>query len=82
MCAYMGAENTSPVYYCNSRWLSQGNILSRVHELRRGLHIYMSEEKHASAKNIVNKGLIFMVYLCDIFEKLNKLNVKCVPTRQ
>ncbi|XP_060878351.1 protein FAM200A-like [Metopolophium dirhodum] len=32
MCEDMGAEHTSLLYYCNSRWLSRGNVLKRLTE--------------------------------------------------
>ena len=35
LCEEMGAEHTSLLFYCNSKWLSKGNILLRVFELRQ-----------------------------------------------
>jgi hypothetical protein len=46
----MGAEHTALLYYCNSRWLSRGNVLSRVYKLRSELCAYLIEEKHTNAE--------------------------------
>lgn len=39
LCEELGAEHTSLIYYCNSRWLSKGNVLARVYELRNEVYI-------------------------------------------
>ena len=45
LCEDMGAEHTSLLYYCSSRWLSRGNVLSRTFELRQEMYIFLEEEK-------------------------------------
>lgn len=75
MCEDMGAEHTSLLYYCNSRWLSRGNVLKRVFELRKELHCFLLEQKKYFEKFENEVFLIKLSYLCDIFEKLNVLNV-------
>lgn len=71
----MGAEHTSLIYYCNSRWLSKGNILVRVYELRNEFYMYLHTESHNDAQNFINSEFIIkLAYLCDIFNKLNDLN--------
>lgn len=74
ICADMGAEHTSLLYYCNSRWLSRGNVLSRVFELRRELHLYLLDQKYFE-KFEDSIFLSKLAYLCDIFKKLNLLNL-------
>lgn len=76
MCVDMGAEHISLLYYSNSRWLSRGNVLKRVYELRNELHCYLVQEKHLSSEKFVDSDFVCkLAYLCDIFEKLNSLNV-------
>lgn len=76
MCIDMGAEHTSLLYYCKSRWLSRGNVVSRVYELRNEIFLYLTEERHSSAECFINNDFIFkLAYLCDMFERLNSLNV-------
>ncbi|KAL4148669.1 hypothetical protein QTP88_002841 [Uroleucon formosanum] len=75
LCEEMGAEHTTLLFYCNSRWLSKGNVLSRVFELRQELYSYLNEESYNNSKMFVDSDFVIkLVYLCDIFEKLNSLN--------
>ena len=72
----MGSEHTSLLYYSTSRWLSRGNILSRTFELRQEIYIFLKEEDHKYTENFVNEDfLVELAYLCDIFEKMNALNL-------
>lgn len=75
LCEELGAEHTSLIYYCNSRWLSKGNVLARVYELRNEIYTYLQTESHNDAQNFINTEFIIkLAYLCDIFKKLNDLN--------
>lgn len=75
MCEDMGAEHSALLYYCNSRWLSRGNLLKRVFGLRKELYCFLLEQKKHFEKFENEVILIKLSYLCDIFEKLNVLNV-------
>jgi hypothetical protein len=54
----MGAERTALLYCCNSRWLSRGNVLSHVYELRGELCAYLVEEKHANAEQFTDSHFL------------------------
>lgn len=72
----MGAEHTALLYYCNSRWLSRGNVLFRVFELHEEIRTFLQQERHENAKYFTEPDfLLKLAYLCDIFEKLNNLNL-------
>jgi hypothetical protein len=72
----MGAEHKILLFYCNSRWLSKGNVLSRVFELRQELYSYLNEEGYNYSEMFVDSDFVIkLAYLCDIFEKLNSLNI-------
>ncbi|XP_068115052.1 zinc finger BED domain-containing protein 5-like [Hyperolius riggenbachi] len=76
MCEDMGSEHTSLLYYCSSRWLSRGNVLSRVFELRQELYSYLEEEDHECGRHFLDTGFLAkLAYLCDVFQKLNVLNL-------
>ncbi|XP_063813110.1 SCAN domain-containing protein 3-like [Pseudophryne corroboree] len=76
MCEDMGSEYTSLLYYCSSRWLSRGNVLSRVFKLHQELYSFLVEEKHECANNCLDTVFLSkLAYLCDIFDKLNALNL-------
>jgi hypothetical protein len=75
LCDDMGAEQSSLLYYSSARWLSRGNVLSRMFELRQEIYIFLKEEGHKYANEFSDENfLIKLAYLCDIFEKLNALN--------
>ena len=76
LCAKMNAEYRSLLFYCSSRWLSLENSFQRVYLLVKKLHVFLQKEKNqvANCPN-ENKFLIKLAYLCDIFAKLNKLNL-------
>ena len=40
LCEDMGSEHINLLYYTKVRWLSKGNVLSRVFELRDELKIF------------------------------------------
>jgi hypothetical protein len=72
----MGAVYTTLLFYCNSRWLSKGNVLSRVFELRQELYSYLNGERYNNSEMFVDSNFVIkLAYLCDIFEKLNSLNI-------
>jgi hypothetical protein len=74
MCVDMGSEHTSLLYYCNSRWLSRGNVVARVFELRKELHLFLLEHHEYHKKFEDTDFLTKLSYLSDIFSKLNILN--------
>jgi len=75
LCEDIGAEHISLLYYSSARWLSRGNVLSRTFELRQEMYIFL-KEGHKNANEFSDgEFLIKLVYLCDIFGKLNALNI-------
>jgi hypothetical protein len=72
----MGAEHTILLFYSNSRWVSKGNVLSRVFELRQELYSYSNGEGYNNSEMFVDSDFVIkLAYLCDIFEKFNSLNI-------
>ena len=73
----MGSEHINLLYYTKFRWLSKGNVLSRVFELRNELKIFLNVVKPELAVHFSNsKFIACLAYLVDIFDSLNTLNVK------
>ena len=76
LCDELGADHNNLLFYCNARWLSKGKVLSRVYELRNEIFIFLKEENHTLATTFEDEiFLTQLAYLCDIFAKLNQLNV-------
>ena len=76
LCDELGVGHNNLSFYCNARWLSKCNVLLRVHELRNEIFIFLKEENHALATTFENEVfLTHLAYLCNIFAKLNQLNI-------
>lgn len=76
ICEDMGSKYTALLFYCNSRWLSRGNVLKRVFELRNEIFLYLLDEKHPGSEKFTDQNFVLtLAYLCDIFDKLNALNL-------
>ncbi|XP_069063747.1 zinc finger BED domain-containing protein 5-like [Pleurodeles waltl] len=75
LCEDMGAEHSCLLFYSSSRWLSLGNSLLRVYELRNEIYSYLHNDEHCFADKFIDADfLIQMAFLSDLFEKLNTLN--------
>ena len=77
-CADMDSDHQLLLYYTPTRWLSKSNVTRRVFELREELKVFRllkgKIKYHAWLDN--EQWVISLVYLCDIFEQLNKLNLQ------
>ena len=72
LCDELGAEHNDLLFYCDAKWLSKGKVLLRVYELRNKISIFLKEENHAFATTFEDEVFLTqLVYLCDIFLKLN-----------
>ena len=72
----MSANHTTLLYHTNVRWLSKGNMLSRVFELQKELEEFLGMQTQELATYF--SDFLFLqrlAYLADIFEKLNTLNL-------
>ena len=77
LCEDMESEHKNLLYYTKVRWLSKGNVLSRVFELRDELKIYLNDTKPELAFHFTNaKFIACLAYVVDIFHSLNTLNLK------
>ena len=79
LCDELGAEYNNSLFYCNASWLSKGfskGFLLRVYELRNEISIFLKEENQAHATTFEDEVFLTQIaYLCDIFLKLNQLNI-------
>ena len=72
----MDADHTALLYQTQVRWLSKGNMLSHIFELREEVKlILVAKQKHDHLLAFGGDGFsTYLVYLSDIFEALNQLN--------
>ena len=74
----MNAELLNLLYYTRVRWLSKGNVLARVFVLREELIKFLNRQRKYKLEscfrdsNFISK----LAYLVDIFNQLNRLNLK------
>ena len=74
----MDADHTALLYQTQVPWLSKGNILSHIFELREEVKLLLVEkQKHDLLLAFGGDGFsTYLAYLADIFEALNQLNKK------
>ncbi|CAB4023565.1 SCAN domain-containing 3-like [Paramuricea clavata] len=75
-CRGMDADHINLLYYTEVRWLSCGNMMQRVYELRTEIRDFLQGQKKDDWANLLNdkEWLAKLSYLSDIFERLNTLN--------
>jgi hypothetical protein len=62
-CEEMGAQYQSLLFYSNSRWLSIGNAVACVYNLRVAAALFLEDENLVHAEHFIYK----LAHLCDIF---------------
>ncbi|XP_068246552.1 zinc finger BED domain-containing protein 5-like [Palaemon carinicauda] len=78
LCKDMNADHEVLLFYTAVRWLSKGNVINRVLEMKDEIKLFLETQER---KDLVvhfedeawNKRV---AYLADIFDQLNKLNLK------
>ncbi|XP_070409531.1 zinc finger BED domain-containing protein 5-like [Nothobranchius furzeri] len=75
LCNEMGSEHQSLLFHTEVRWLSRGNVLRRLFELRDEVRLFLLEHgSHLAAHLTDPDWLTMLAYLACIFDKLNGLN--------
>jgi hypothetical protein len=59
----MGAQYQSLLFYCNSHWLSRGNVVACVYNLQVAAALFLEEENLVHAEHFTSK----LAHLSDIF---------------
>jgi hypothetical protein len=68
ICEEIGAQHKSLLFYCNSHWLSRGNVVAHVYDLQEELALYLEEENQEIAEYFRSETFLLMLaYLSDIF---------------
>ena len=78
LCKDMDADHTVLLYHTQVRWLSKGNMLSRIFELREEVKLFLvAKQNYDLLLAFDGDGFsTYLAYLADIFEALNQLNKK------
>ena len=76
LCQEMGAEHEVLLYHTKVRWLSRGQVLKRLFELRKEVSAFL-KNKNLKYSNWFDNEKFFLglAYLVDIFSHLNEMNL-------
>ena len=78
LCSDMDDDHLVLLYHTQTRWLSKGNVTRRFFELEEEVKAFCElKNKSEFCSWLVDaEWLLFLAYLCDIFDQLNKLNLQ------
>lgn len=78
LCTEMDSDHEALLFHTEVRWLSKGNMLGRLYELRAEVEIFLIDKKmNDLLKQFTNPACqMILAYLVDIFTHLNKLNMQ------
>ena len=78
LCIDMDADHHILLFHSNTQWLSRGNVIKRVFELRDELKLFFELEKKIDFALLLknDRWIRYLAYMVDIFDQLNRLNLK------
>jgi len=73
---HMEVEAMRLLYHAEVRWLSRGNVLKQVLQLRQELQVFLAEDEHTMSTSFIdNFWLGKLSYFSAIFQSTNRLNL-------
>jgi len=77
LCDEMGSGHQTLLFLSEIRWLSCGEVLKRLYELRKEDELFLIDKKSDLSHYLQDKKWVArLAYLSDIFSCINKLNLK------
>ncbi|KRZ88533.1 Zinc finger BED domain-containing protein 5 [Trichinella sp. T8] len=78
LCESLNTDHMALLYHTEVRWLSKGNILGRIYELREAVAEFLEQRgRRTMCRAFKSEHFqLSLAYLADVFEALNSLNLK------
>ena len=78
LCYELNSDQQTLLYHTEVRWLSKGNVLARLFNLKSEVEIFLmsSNEEDLYMQFTDEKCIHHLAYLSDFFESINLLNLK------
>ncbi|KAJ8721019.1 hypothetical protein PYW08_006484 [Mythimna loreyi] len=74
LCSDMNSEHETLLFHTEVRWLSKGNMLSRLYEIREEVKIFLTNKENELLDQFCEpEYIIRFAYLVDFFAQINKL---------
>lgn len=77
LCQELNSDQETLLFHTEVRWLSKGNMLARLFNLKSEVEIFLMSSSEELYKKFTDDRFIFyLAYLSDFFETINLLNLK------
>ncbi|XP_046665663.1 SCAN domain-containing protein 3-like [Homalodisca vitripennis] len=78
LCEDLGSDHKTLLFHTEVRWLSKGNMLGRLFELRDEVITFLAQQKQNELSAEFKKpwNQVILAYLSDFFDTLNNLNLR------
>ena len=77
LCNEMGSDDQNLLFHSEVRWLSRGEVLKRLYELRKEVELFLIDKKSDLSHYFQDKKWVArLAYLSDIFSYINELKLK------
>ncbi|KAF2346529.1 protein of unknown function DUF4371 [Trinorchestia longiramus] len=78
LCSDLGTDYKALLFYTEVRWLSKGNMLSRLYELKDEVEIFLQKQKQDKLYEAFREEdfQLSLTYLAEFFVAINNLSLK------
>ena len=75
LCRELGSDHEVLLYHSEVRWLSRGEILKPLQELKQEVSLFLKNKNSPLAEKIESESFLYgLSYLTDIFGHINNVN--------
>jgi len=82
LCDEMGSDHQNLLFHSEVLWLSRGEVLKRLYELRQEVELFLIDKKNDLSHYFQDKKWVArLAYLSDIISYINELKLKISRSR-